>query len=92
MGDLIDLTPNNKSNNLGTGINIQNAIETAPCETCECGNKIWASAVVLKKLNKLISPSGNDELVPISVFICSRCGELAPMFKNDNKFNKLISD
>jgi hypothetical protein len=61
-----------------------------PLETCECGNKIWTQGLIIKKISALLSQSGTEEFMPIPVFLCSKCGELAPMYKNDKKFNELI--
>ena len=63
-----------------------------PLETCECGNKIWTQGIIIKKISALLSQSGEEEIMPIPVFLCSKCGELAPMFKKDAKFNELIGE
>lgn len=60
-------------------------------EVCECGNRIWTQGIVLKKISSLISQSGTPEVMPIPVFLCSKCGELAPMLKNDKKFIDLLN-
>ena len=62
----------------------------APVEICECGNKFWVQSFVLKRLSSLISPTGNPELVPIPLYICSKCGQIAPVFKNDPKFDQIL--
>lgn len=52
-------------------------ILTAPNVVCpNCGNKIFIEAAVLKKLSPIISPSGKEEIAPIPVFACSKCGTI----------------
>lgn len=76
--------------------NLINVNQNAPTtnnsiEQCECGNKIWTQAIILKKISPLISQSGTPEIMPIPIFLCSKCGELAPILKNDVKFNELLN-
>lgn len=80
-----------KTNN-NIDISLKNNITTSHIETCDCGNKIWTQGIILKKISKLISQSGTEEVMPIPIFICSKCGEPAPMFKNDPKFNDIMCD
>lgn len=48
---------------------------TAPNVVCpNCGNKIFVEAAILKKLSPILSPTGKEELYPIPVFVCSKCG------------------
>lgn len=50
-------------------------IFTAPNVVCpNCGNKIFVEAAILKKLSPILSPTGKEELYPIPVFVCSKCG------------------
>lgn len=77
MGDIFDINAN------------KNATSNQ-FEVCECGNKIWVQGLILKKISALLSQSGKEEVMPIPVFLCSKCGELAPMLKNDPKFNEIM--
>ena len=65
-------------------------ITTGPIDVCDCGNKIWLQGLVLKKISKLLTQSGVDEMMPIPVFYCSKCGEIAPFLKNDPKFKEFM--
>lgn len=48
---------------------------TAPNVVCpNCGNKIFVEAAILKKLSPILSLTGKEELYPIPVFVCSKCG------------------
>ncbi len=67
-------------------------ITTCPTEVCVCGNKIWIAGNVLKKVSALMSPTGKDQLVPIPIFVCSKCGEVASTFKNDPMMDKIMGN
>lgn len=69
-----------------------NIFNNSNIETCTCGNKIWMQGYILKKISSLISQTGREETLTIPIFICSKCGEVAPMIKNDEKFIKIIKD
>lgn len=44
--------------------------------TCECGGLIFEEAVILKKISALITPSGREELYPLEVLVCKKCGKI----------------
>jgi hypothetical protein len=50
--------------------------------TCSCGGMIFVGAIVFKKLSPLISPTGEEELYPIEVLICQKCGKVPEEFNN----------
>ena len=49
--------------------------ETIKCE--DCNNYLWIQSFVLKRLSALVSPSGQEALVPIQVYSCGNCGNVA---------------
>ena len=49
-------------------------LPTIRCEKCD--NKTFRQVVVLKKLSSLISPTGEEDILPIKVFICEKCGAI----------------
>jgi hypothetical protein len=55
-------------------------LDKLECEECE--NGFFVEAVQLFELSKLQSPNGEEGLIPIQTFACSKCGhvneELAP--------------
>ncbi len=48
--------------------------ETMKCESCE--NSLFIESYVLKRISALVSPTGQEGVVPIQVFACGSCGEL----------------
>ena len=51
---------------------------TLECEKCQC--KAFKQTLMLKKLSPLISPSGQEALVPVAVFCCEQCGHINKEF------------
>ena len=48
--------------------------ETMKCESCK--NSLFIESYVLKRLSAIVSPNGQEAIVPIQVFACGNCGEL----------------
>ena len=41
-------------------------------ETCEsCGHSIFIQAYKMRKLSALLSPMGQESMIPIQVFVCA---------------------
>jgi hypothetical protein len=49
--------------------------DTIKCK--ECNNYLFIVSYVLKKLSALISPTGEEALVPIQVYSCGNCGTVS---------------
>ena len=56
--------------------------QTIRCKSCD--NYLWIQAFVLKKISPLVSPSGQEGLVPVQVFSCGNCGQVAEGFLDEN--------
>lgn len=52
-------------------IDISNA-ESITCD--KCGNHTFETVVLIKRISAIMSPTGQEALVPISVFSCNACG------------------
>ena len=46
--------------------------DTIVCE--ECGNASFIPAFFLKKVSALMSPTGQEAIIPIQVYSCGNCG------------------
>ena len=69
----------------------RNAILTSPNQKCDkCGNYFFIEAFALKEVSSLVSPTGRNELAPIPIWLCSKCGEPAPAMNNNKNFNTLV--
>lgn len=52
------------------------------CE--QCGNKAFVAQYLIKKFSALLSPTGEEALVPIQVFSCAKCGHINSDFIPEN--------
>ena len=48
------------------------------CE--ECGGKGFRQTMMLKKLSPLVSPNGQEAIIPVGVFACDSCGHVNKEF------------
>ena len=67
-------------------------IRNSKMEKCVCGCKVFNQAYLLRTVSGLLSPSGEPMIIPVPVFICEACGDIAPIFKNDPKYKDLINN
>ncbi len=58
-----------------------NQAETMKCEYC--GNVIFMKATVIKRISALMSPTGQEALMPIEVYSCGSCGQVPKSIMND---------
>ena len=60
-------------------INIDlNNVDNIKCE--ECGNETFTPVFIIKHLSALVSPTGQETMVPIQLFKCSKCGHVNEKF------------
>ena len=52
--------------------------KTMECE--ECGCKGFKQTLMLKKLSPLVSPSGQEAIIPVAAFCCEQCGHINKEF------------
>jgi hypothetical protein len=52
---------------------------TLECE--KCGGKGFRQTMMLKKLSALMSPSGQEAIIPVGVFACDSCGHVNKEFQ-----------
>ena len=50
------------------------------CEKCE--NPTFKQTLLLRKLSALVSPNGQETLVPVQVFACEKCGHVNSEFSD----------
>ena len=49
--------------------------DTIKCK--DCNNYLWIQSFILKKLSALVSPTGQEALIPVQVYSCGNCGKVA---------------
>ena len=52
--------------------------ETIKCKSCN--NYLFITSFVLKRLSALVSPNGQEALIPVQVYSCGNCGKVPKMF------------
>ena len=52
--------------------------DTIKCD--DCGNYLFITAHVIKRLSAIISPTGQEALIPVQVYSCGNCGRVPKMF------------
>lgn len=57
-------------------------LSQAPWVNCECNGMIFEPKVMFKKLSALMSPTAQEELVPVEIMICVSCGKI-PKFVHE---------
>tara|TARA_Y100001963_G_scaffold11459_1_gene14521 strand:+ start:469 stop:720 length:252 start_codon:yes stop_codon:yes gene_type:complete len=50
------------------------------CE--ECGGLGFRQTMMLKKLSALVSPTGQEALIPVAAFACDSCGHINKEFQD----------
>ena len=50
------------------------------CEKCE--NSTFKQTLLIRKMSALVSPSGQETVIPIGVFACEKCGHVNAEFEN----------
>ena len=75
------------------GLNIDISQTTA--EVCEsCGNNTFTQVFQIRKLSALLSPHGQETIVPIQVFACVKCNHIndkfLPKSPEDEPSNRLL--
>ncbi len=49
--------------------------------SCEsCSGKTFKQTMLLRKMSAIVSPTGQEALVPVAVFACEQCGHVNKEF------------
>ena len=48
--------------------------DTIKCS--DCGNYLFITSFILKRLSALVSPNGQEALIPVQVYSCGNCGRV----------------
>ena len=52
--------------------------ETMKCEAC--GNYLFIQSNVIKRISPIMSPTGQEAIVPVQVYRCGNCGKVPKIF------------
>ena len=57
--------------------NVQVDLTQADTVLCEkCSNGLFIQSFFLKKISALVSPTGQESIVPVQVYSCGNCGHI----------------
>ena len=56
--------------------------KTTPIQCEKCNNSTFKQTLLLRKLSALVSPNGQETLVPVQVFACDKCGHVNSEFSD----------
>lgn len=73
------------------GIN-PSMIISSPNVVCECGNKVFTEAVILKKVSPLVTGSSTETIYPIPVYQCTKCGKIPSEFLKKGNAKAILGE
>ena len=63
-----------KNPNAQVRVDLKDA-ETIKCNSCN--NYLFITSFILKRLSAIVSPNGQEALIPVQVYSCGNCGKVA---------------
>ena len=52
--------------------------DTIKCD--DCGNYLFITSHVIKRISPILSPTGQEAIVPVQVYSCGNCGTVPKIF------------
>lgn len=68
------------------------AVIDSPNIVCECGCKTFAPAAVLKKVSRIITGTGREEIVDIPVYVCTKCGKVPKEYMDKGNAARIFGE
>jgi len=50
------------------------------CDTVDCDSDMFMSAMKFRKVPKLLAGTPEDQIIPVQVFFCTKCGQVPKEF------------
>ena len=60
-------------------------LSQAPWLECSEKNKLFESRILFKRISPIISPTGKEEMIPLEVIVCTKCGKVPTFFSDKAK-------
>ncbi len=54
--------------------------KTTPIQCEKCNGSTFKQTLLIRKLSALVSPNGQETIVPMAVFACEKCGHVNAEF------------
>ena len=78
--------------NIGNPTINYGAVIDSPNIVCECGCKTFAPAAILKKVSKIVTMTGRDEIVDIPVYVCTKCGKIPQEYLDKGNSSRILGE
>ena len=66
---------------------------TSPNVVCpKCGSKLFQEVVALKRISSIMSPTGQEEIVPVPMYACISCGEIPDEYKKKRNYDVIMGN
>ena len=78
--------------NIGNPTINYGAVIDSPNTVCECGCKTFAPAAILKKVSKIVTMTGRDEIVDIPVYVCTKCGKIPQEYLDKGNSSRILGE
>lgn len=78
--------------NIGNPTINYGAVIDSPNIVCECGCKTFAPAAILKKVSKIVTMTGRDEIVDIPVYVCTKCGKIPQEYIDKGNSSRILGE
>jgi hypothetical protein len=78
--------------NIGNPTINYGAVIDSPNIVCECGCKTFAPAAILKKVSKIVTMTGRDEIVDIPVYVCTKCGKIPQEYMDKGNAARILGE
>ena len=78
--------------NIGNPTINYGAVIDSPNIVCECGCKTFAPAAILKKVSKIVTMTGRDEIVDIPVYVCTQCGKIPQEYMDKGNASRILGE
>ena len=56
--------------------------KTTPINCEKCENSTFKQTLLIRKMSALVSPNGQETVIPVAVFACEKCGHVNSEFEN----------
>lgn len=66
---------------------------TSPNVICpNCGNKFFKEVYALKRISPIISPTGKEEIIPIPMYACEKCGTIPQEYVKKRQYKYIVGE
>ena len=59
-------------------------VKNAKLMRCDCGGGLFSEKMMFKKISAILSPTGKEEIYPMNVVVCEKCGKVPTEFNPHN--------